>query len=33
MDEEYYVQHFNAFLPIAVFGEPRTYGVEIAFEY
>jgi len=33
MDKEYYVQHFNAFLPIAVFGEPRTYGVEIAFEY
>ena len=32
-DKEYYVAHFNAGLPGAFFGEPRTYGLELTFEY
>ncbi|WP_380875946.1 TonB-dependent receptor [Sphingomonas sp. DBB INV C78] len=32
-DKEYYVAHFNGGLPAAIFGEPRTYGLELTFEY
>ncbi|WP_240334306.1 TonB-dependent receptor [Sphingobium estronivorans] len=32
-DKEYYVTHFNTGLPGAIFGEPRTYGLELVFEY
>ncbi len=32
-DKEYYVTHFAAGLPGAIFGEPRTYGLELVFEY
>lgn len=32
-DKEYYVFHGNAGLPAAFFGEPRTYGLELVFEY
>ncbi len=28
-DEEYYITHFNAFVPGAQFGTPRTYGVDV----
>lgn len=28
-DKEYYIDHFNAGLPGAFFGEPRTYGAEL----
>ncbi|SNS63743.1 iron complex outermembrane recepter protein [Sphingomonas laterariae] len=32
-DKEYYVAHFAGGLPAAIFGEPRTYGLELTFEY
>lgn len=32
-DKEYYVFHGNAGLPGAFYGEPRTYGLELTFEY
>ena len=32
-DKEYYIAHFNTGLPGAIFGEPRTYGLELIFEY
>ena len=32
-DKEYYVAHFNGGVPSAIFGEPRTYGLELTFEY
>ncbi|WP_313801686.1 TonB-dependent receptor [Sphingobium sp.] len=32
-DKEYYVAHFNTGFPAAIFGEPRTYGLELIFEY
>ncbi|HKT78024.1 MAG TPA: TonB-dependent receptor [Sphingobium sp.] len=32
-DKEYYVAHFNTGVPGAIFGEPRTYGLELTFEY
>lgn len=32
-DKEYYISHFNAGAPGAFFGEPRTYGLELTFEY
>jgi iron complex outermembrane receptor protein len=32
-NEDYYIAHFNAGLPGAIFGEPRTYGLEMTFEY
>ena len=32
-DEEYYIAHFNGGLPSAIFGDPRTYGLELTFEY
>nr|WP_284698768.1 TonB-dependent receptor [Sphingomonas lycopersici] len=28
-DRKYYVAHFNAGAPAAIFGEPRTYGIEL----
>ncbi len=32
-DEEYYIAHFNAGVPGAMFGEPRSYGVDIVYEF
>lgn len=32
-DEKYYVAHYSAGLPAAMFGDPRTYGVELTFEF
>ena len=32
-DKEYYVFHGNSGLPGAFYGEPRTYGLELTFEY
>ncbi|GFM28815.1 TonB-dependent receptor [Novosphingobium sp. PY1] len=32
-DKVYYADHFNAGLPSAFFGQPRTYGVELTFKY
>jgi len=32
-DKEYYVFHGNGGLPAAFYGEPRTYGLELTFEY
>lgn len=32
-DEEYYVAHFNAGVPSAIFGEPRSYGIDLIYQY
>lgn len=32
-DKTYYIAHFNAGVPTAMFGEPRTYGVDVIYEY
>ncbi len=32
-DEEYYIAHFNALHPSAVFGEPRSYGVDLSYRF
>lgn len=32
-DEEYYVSHFNALFPAAIFGEPRTYGLDVSYRF
>ena len=32
-DTKYYIANFSAGLPAAFFGEPRTYGIELNFEY
>ena len=32
-DEDYYVSHFSAGTPAAFFGQPRSYGLELSFEY
>lgn len=32
-DTRYYVAHFSAGLPAAFFGDPRSYGLELRFEY
>ncbi|MGH6781233.1 MAG: TonB-dependent receptor domain-containing protein, partial [Sphingomonadaceae bacterium] len=32
-DKEYYVAHFSAGVPSAFYGQPRTYGLELTFEY
>lgn len=32
-DEEYYVTHFNAGLPSAYFGDPRSYGIDLSYRY
>lgn len=32
-DKEYYSAHFNAGLPGSIFGEPRTYGLELTLEF
>jgi len=32
-DEEYYVTHFNAGVPSAFFGEPRSYGIDLIYQY
>ncbi|MGN7930668.1 TonB-dependent receptor [Sphingopyxis sp. 22461] len=32
-DKEYYVTQFNIGRPGALFGEPRTYGVDLSFEF
>lgn len=32
-DTKYYVAHFSAGLPAAFFGDPRSYGLELRFEY
>lgn len=32
-DRSYYLDHFNAGLPSAIFGEPRTYGIELGVRF
>lgn len=32
-DTRYYIAHFSAGLPAAFFGDPRSYGLELRFEY
>ena len=32
-DEEYYASHFPAAVPSAFFGEERTYGIDVIYEY
>ena len=32
-DKDYYIAHFNVGRPGAIFGEPRSYGVDLAFEF
>lgn len=32
-NETYYLDHFNAGLPAAVFGDPRSYGIDVIYEY
>ncbi|MFY7838182.1 MAG: TonB-dependent receptor [Novosphingobium sp.] len=32
-DTKYYLAHFSAGLPAAFFGDPRSYGLELRFEY
>ena len=32
-DKEYYVDFFNGIAPSAVFGDPRSYGIDIVYEY
>ncbi len=32
-DKEYYVAHFSVGAPAAFYGQPRTYGLELSFEY
>lgn len=32
-DKNYYISHFSGGLPAAIYGEPRTYGLELTFEY
>ncbi|MBN7796519.1 TonB-dependent receptor [Parahaliea mediterranea] len=32
-DKTYYIAHFNAGVPTAMFGEPRTYGIDLIYEY
>lgn len=32
-DKKYYTAHFNGVLPAVFFGDPRTYGLELTFEY
>lgn len=32
-DEEYYITHGNFFVPGSQFGSPRTYGVDLSFEF
>ena len=32
-DEEYYIAHFNALFPSAVFGDPETYGLDITYNF
>lgn len=33
LDEEYYLHSFRVVQPGAVYGEPRTYGLQLVFEY
>ena len=33
LNKDYYIAHFNAGAAAAVFGEPRTYGVDAVFEF
>lgn len=32
-NKDYYVAHFGAFVPVAIFGQPRTYGLELSFKF
>ncbi|MEH6570904.1 MAG: TonB-dependent receptor [Halioglobus sp.] len=32
-DEEYYLSHFNAGVNSAMFGEPRSYGIDVVYTY
>lgn len=32
-DKEYYIDQFDALLPTAVFGDPRSYGLDVVYEY
>ena len=32
-DENYYISHFNAFVPGAQFGTPRTYGADLTVDF
>ncbi|QZP09810.1 TonB-dependent receptor [Caenibius sp. WL] len=31
--KKYYIAHYQGFVPAAIYGEPRTYGVELSFEF
>ena len=33
LDKEYYIAHFNVGVPGAIFGEPRTYGIDLTAEF
>ncbi|RVT93115.1 TonB-dependent receptor [Sphingomonas crocodyli] len=33
LNEDYYVHHFRVVQPAAIYGEPRTYGLQLTFEY
>jgi len=32
-DEEYYLEHGNALVPFGIYGEPRTYGIDMIYRY
>jgi iron complex outermembrane receptor protein len=32
-DQVYYADHFNSILPSAIFGDPRSYGIELTAEF
>jgi iron complex outermembrane receptor protein len=32
-DKQYYITHYNAFVPGAQFGTPRTYGVDLTVDF
>jgi iron complex outermembrane receptor protein len=32
-DEEYYLEHNNAIVPFAIYGEPRSWGVDVVYRY
>jgi iron complex outermembrane receptor protein len=32
-DKTYYAAHFNAGVPAAIYGEPRTFGIDLTYQY
>lgn len=32
-NKDYYLDHFNAGMPSAIFGDPRSYGIDVVYEY